>query len=142
MKSYISLTVSLLFVLVTEKCEPNSASGLMCNEAQLNKPFTAKIGEVWCLAQTDWKMKLDAVVEDSRCNVTNVDCVWAGRYVMAVSIDQDGTTVRDTFFAVNNWQDTIYSGPYSIYLHLVKPETRPTTDPIDPASYSFEMLIK
>ncbi len=142
MKSYISLTVSLLFVLVTERCEPKPASGLLCNEAQLNKPFTARIGEEWCLAQTDLKIKLDAMVEDSRCNVTNVECVWAGRYVMAVTIDQDGSSLRDTFFAVHNWQDTIYSGSYAIYLNLVKPEIRPTTDPIDPAAYSFEMVIK
>ena len=53
-----------------------------------------------------------------------------------------GTTLRDTFYAVNNWRDTIYNGPYAIYLNLVKPETRPTTDPIDPDSYSFEMVIK
>ena len=142
MKSYLSLTVSILFVLVTERCEPKSDSGNVCNQALLNKPFVAKIGEEWCLAQTDWKMKLDAVVEDSRCNVTNIDCIWAGRYVMAVSFTQDGTTLQDTFLAVNNWRDTIYNGSYAIYLNLVKPETRPTTDPIDPTSYSFEMLIK
>ena len=142
MKSYLSLTISLLFVLVTERCEPKSDSGNVCNQAILNKPFVAKIGEEWCLSQTDWKMKLDAVVEDSRCNVTNVDCVWAGRYVMAVTIEQDGTPLRDTFYAVNNWRDTIYNGPYAIYLNLVKPETRPTTDPIDAADYSFEMVIK
>lgn len=141
MKSHLFLTVSILFVLVTERCEPKS-SGLMCKETQLNKPFTARIGEEWCLAQTDLKIKLDAMVEDSRCNVTNVECVWAGRYVMAVTIDHDGGSLRDTFFAVNNWQDTIYSGSYGIYLNLVKPEIRPTTDPIDPASYSFEMVIK
>ena len=114
----------------------------MCNEAHLNKPFTARIGEEWCLAQTDWKMKLDAVVEDSRCNVTNVDCVWAGRYVMAVTFSHDGTSLRDSFYAINNWKDTIYIESHAVYLNLVKPETRPTTDPIDPASYSFEMVIR
>ena len=60
----------------------------------------------------------------------------------AVTIEQDGTPLRDPFYAVNNWRDTIYNGPYAIYLNLVKPETRPTTDPIDPDSYSFEMVIK
>lgn len=142
MKSYITLTVSLLFVLVTERCEPKPANGLMCNEAQLNKPFTARIGEEWCLTGTDWKIKLDGVVEDSRCNVPNIECVWAGRYVMAVTIDQDGSILQDTFFAVNNWQDTIYSGSYAIYLTLVKPEIRPTMDPIDADAYSLEMVIK
>lgn len=142
MKIYLSLTISLMFVLVTERCEPKSANGFVCNQAVLNKSFTAKIGEEWCLAGTDWKMKLDAVVEDSRCNVTNVDCVWAGRCVMAVTIDEDGSSLRDTFYAVHNWQDTLYSGSYAVYLNLIKPETRPTTDPIDAASYSFEMVIK
>ena len=142
MKTYLSITISLLFVLVTERCEPKTANGLTCHETQLNKPFTARIGEEWCIAGTDWKMKLNAVVEDSRCNVPNVECVWAGRYVMAVTIDQDGSTLQDTFFAVNNWQDTIYSGSYAVYLNLVKPQTRPTTDPIDASSYSFEMVIK
>lgn len=142
MKTYLSLTISLLFVLVTERCEPKPANGLMCHEAQLNKPFTAKIGDEWCLAGTDWKIKFDDVVEDSRCNVPNIECVWAGRYVMAVTIDQDGSSIQDTFFAVNNWQDTIYNGSYSIYLNLVKPETRPTMDPIDESAYALEMVIK
>ncbi|MDZ4747494.1 MAG: hypothetical protein SH808_03350 [Saprospiraceae bacterium] len=141
MKSYISLTVSILFVLVTERCEPKSDPGYVANEVHLNKPFTAKIGEQWCLTQSDWKMKFDAIIEDSRCNVTNIDCVWAGRFVMAVTID-NGDILSDTFFAVHNWQDTIASGPYSIYLNLVKPEIRSTTDPLDPSAYSFEMVVK
>ena len=69
MKSYLSLTVSLLFVLVTERCEPKSDSGNVCNQAILNKPFVAKIGEEWCLSQTDWKMKLDAAVSYTHLDV-------------------------------------------------------------------------
>ncbi len=54
----------------------------------------------------------------------------------------NGEATQDTFFAVNNWQDTLLSGPYTIHLNLVKPEIRPTTEPLDPSAYSFEMVIK
>ena len=142
MKNYISLTVLLLSALVSNPgCDPKTDANLNCNTITLNKPFTARIGEQWCIPSTDWKITFGPVVEDSRCNVPNIECIWAGRFVMGASID-NGESINQNFEAVNSWQDTLYSGPYAIYLTLVKPEVRPTMDPLDPSAYSFDITVK
>jgi len=141
MKSFLSITMGLLFVLVAEKCEPVSDAGLRCQEITLNKPFTAKIGEEWCVPQSGWSINFGPVIEDSRCNVVNVECIWAGQFVMATTIS-NGEINQDTFYAINNWQDTLYANPFTIYLNKVNPEVRATTEPLDPASYSFEMVVR
>ena len=141
MKSYISLTVSLLFVLVSDRCDQRSDLDPDCNEIHLNKAFTARIGEEWCIPETGWKITFGPVIGDSRCNVPGIECIWAGSFVMAASIS-NGEITQDTFEAVHGWQDTLYSGPYKIYLNKVIPEVRESLDPLDPSAYSFEMLIK
>jgi len=142
MKNYISLTVFLLSTLVSlTDCHPKATADLHCKSITLNKSFTARIGEQWCIPSSNWKIAFGPMMEDSRCNVANVECVWAGRYVMAATIE-NGETIQQKFEAVNNWQDTIYSGPYAIYLNLVKPEVRTSTDPLDPSAYSFDIIVK
>ncbi len=111
------------------------------NQITLNQRFTAKIGETWCLPAENWDITFNATVEDSRCNVVDVECVWAGRYVMAATIDA-GETIRDTFFAVNGWRDTLYQGNHTIILDKVLPEIRPTTDPLPESAYSFEIIVR
>ncbi len=142
MKNYISLTVLLVSTILSSPgCDPKTDANPQCHEITLGKTFTARIGEVWCVPSTDWKIAFGPLVEDSRCNVPNVECIWAGRFVMGANID-NGEIITQNFEAVHNWQDTIYSGPYAIYLNLVKPEIRPTTDPIDPSNYSFDIIVK
>jgi hypothetical protein len=141
MKSYISLTAILLGVLSLAGCENKSSSDLQCNEIKLNQPFTALIGEDWCIPATGWKINFGPVIEDSRCNVTDIECVWAGRFVLGATITK-GETTQDTFYAVSNWQDTLYNGPYAIHLKTVKPEVRSSVEPLDPSKYSFEMVIR
>ena len=141
MKNYISLTVLLISALISlADCHPKATADLHCNTITLNKPFTARIGEQWCIPSSDWKITFGPMKEDSRCNVANVQCVWAGKYVMGATID-NGETIQQTFEAVTHWQDTIYSAPYTIYLNLVKPEVRPTTQPLDPSAYSFDIIV-
>ena len=60
---------------------------------------------------------------------------------MAATID-NGETIQDTFYAVHNWSDTLHQGNYDIILNKVFPETKATTDPLDPAKYSFEVIVK
>jgi len=141
MKNFILLTVILLFVLVTEGCEPKSESGLDCNSIVLNKPFTARVGEEWCIPETGWKINFGSYIQDSRCNVVDIECVWEGMFVMATTIE-NGEIVQDTFVAVHNWQDTLYSGPYIIVLNKIKPEIRTTPETLDPSAYSFDMLVR
>lgn len=142
MKNYISLTVFMVSTILSSPgCDPKSDANPPCNTITLNKPFTARIGEQWCIPSTDWKITFGPMIEDSRCNVPNIECIWAGRFVMATTID-NGETLQYNFEAVNNWQDTLQVEPYTIYLNLVKPEIRPSTEPLDPSAYSFDITIK
>ena len=143
MKKYMpAVTIGILLTaFIVPACleKPSNTAG--CNEFTSGEPFIAKIDETWCLQDTDWRISFGPLIEDSRCNVPGIECVWAGRYVMAATIKQ-GETLRDTFFAVNDWRDTIYSGGYQVILNKVFPETRPTTDPLPKSAYSFEVVVK
>jgi hypothetical protein len=142
MKNFLPYTLSLTLILFGfSGCDKKNGSDPSCNQIILNKPFTAKIAEQWCLDETNWKITFGPFVEDSRCNVPQIECVWAGRYVMAVTIN-NGETVQDTFEAVRNWSDTLYQGSYSIILNKVFPEVRNSMEPLDPAKYSFEVIVK
>jgi hypothetical protein len=55
------------------------------NEITLNKPFTARLGEQWCLEQEDLRSNLDHLKTADA--ISPVLIAWAGRYVMAVSAD-------------------------------------------------------
>jgi hypothetical protein len=142
MKNYFSLTLLALAGMFTNQaCDKNTDAELTCKSITVNKPFTAKIGEEWCIPATGWSITFGPTIEDSRCNVPEIDCVWAGRFVMAATID-NGEITQDTFFAVNNWRDTLYSGSYTIILDKVKPEIRSSTELLDPSAYSFDMIVR
>ena len=129
----------LLSILLLTACDKKTTANLTCSQISLDIPFTAKINETWCL--DDWKIRFGPFIEDSRCNVPGIECIWAGRYVMGATID-NGETVQDTFYAVKDWRDTLYNGPYQVILNRVFPETRTTTDQLDPSAYSFEIIVK
>ena len=57
------------------------------------------------------------------------------------AIIDNGEAVNDTFFAVHNWTDTIYHQDYQIILAKVYPEERTSMEPLDPSSYSFDILV-
>ncbi len=142
MKTSISFLLGLSFMLFSfSGCEPKSIAYSSCNQITLNKPFTARISEQWCLDEANWKIKFGPFIEDSRCNVPGIECFWAGRYVMAATIESNGI-VQDTFHAVQNWSDTLYQGGYTIILNKVFPEIRTTMEPLDPSKYSFEVIVK
>ena len=142
MNIYISLISMLLVAAFSSSgCEKKLNSGLNCNPITLNQTFNAKIGEEWCIETSDWKITFGPLIEDSRCNVVDVQCIWAGRYVMAATID-DGEIVQDTFNAETNWQDTLYQGGYRIILAKVYPEVRTSMEALDPSKYSFDVIVK
>jgi len=141
MKKSLSFTLGLSFLLFSfSGCDKKSTSDF-CNQITLNKPFIARIDEQWCLDETNWKIRFGPFIEDSRCNVTGIECVWAGRYVMAATID-NSELVQDTFQAVYNWSDTLYQGVYSVILNKVFPEIRTSMEQLDPSLYSFEVIVK
>lgn len=140
MKNHICLTLALLSALAIPSCEDKIANP-GCNEITPGVTFTARLGEVWCIPQTDWQMTFGSLIEDSRCNIENVDCIWAGRFVMSTIFD-NGEATPDTFYAVNNWTDTLYHGPYAIFLNKVYPLEQSDPGPLDPSAYSFDMVVK
>jgi hypothetical protein len=143
MKTLLSIAVCSCFLLFGfSGCDKNCSSDPSCNEINLNKPFTARLGERWCLESENLEINFGPFVEDSRCNVPGIECIWAGRYVMATTLVHGDAAKQDTFYAVHNWTDTLYSGNLSIILNKVLPETRPTTDPIDQSNYAFDVVVK
>lgn len=139
MKNYYSFTFGIMLIILSQAGCDKKSDNLLCNQITINKPFIAKVDEQWCL--DDWKIRFGPIQEDSRCNVVDVECVWAGRFVMAAEID-NGESVQDTFYAVSEWRDTLYNGPYKVILNKVFPEVRTSTDPLDDSAYSFEIIVK
>jgi hypothetical protein len=130
----------LLVAFVMAGCE-EKLSTASCHAINIDKPFTAMVGEQWCINENDWKITFGPIIEDSRCNVPGLECVWAGRFVMAATIES-GEISTDTFYAVNNWQDTIYNGPYRIILDKVFPEQRTSMETLDSSAYSFRIIVQ
>ena len=145
MRNYTLFTLTAALGLALSSfsgCDKDANENLGCNTFNLNESFTAKSGETWCLKGDDLEITFGDVVEDSRCNVTGIDCVWAGRYVSAVSILDNNETLRDTFFAVNNWQDTLYVNNHAVLLNKVNPEIRQDMQTLPDEAYSLEILVK
>ena len=137
----LSLCLSLSLSLSLSSCDKKSEGTPQCETVTLNKPFIAKIGQTFCLPEDHWKITFGPFIEDSRCNVPEIECVWAGRFVMSALIEANETT-RDTFYAVRDWRDTIQGGPYTVILNKVLPEIRESMEPLDTSAYSFEIIIK
>jgi len=135
------LSLSLSLSLTFTSCDKKSEGTPLCDPITLNVPFTAKIGETYCIPTESWQITFGPFLEDSRCNVPGLDCFWEGQYVMAVTIES-GEIQSDTFYADGDWRDTLYNGSYSIILNKVFPESRVSMEPLDTSAYSFEMIIK
>jgi hypothetical protein len=132
--------VSVL-LLANSGCDKQSSADLNCKPIVLDQPFKAGIGEKWCLDAKNWTITFGPFIEDSRCNVPEIDCVWAGRYVMGATFENGGS-VRDTFFAVHNWSDTLTFSGHQVILSKVYPEIRQTMEPLDPSAYSFDIIVR
>ncbi|MEO6130375.1 MAG: hypothetical protein ABIQ02_00910 [Saprospiraceae bacterium] len=129
------------FLLSASGCDKKTNTDALCNQITLNKPFTGRINEIWCLDEADWNITFGPFIEDSRCNVPNIECFWAGRFVMATVITTSEGVVRDTFYAQNSWSDTLHQGAYTIILKKVYPEVRTSMEALDPSKYSFDVVV-
>ena len=129
------LLLSLLTIL--PGCDP-SRDTLQCPAFSSATPFTVRVGETWCREPDGLELTFGPILEDSRCNVPGVECVWAGRFVLALTLD-DGEITRDTFRAEENWQDTLHYPAFDLYLDRVLPETRPTVEWADTSAYRLEL---
>ena len=141
MKKILSLTFPvLLSLMVLQSCDKKAGSDSACEVIMLHETFTARFGEKWCIPSSGWSLTLDPFIEDSRCNVPQIECVWQGRFVMGVTF-QNGENALDTFDAQYGSQDTLFNIPYSVILLNVKPELRSSMEPLDPAAYSFDLVV-
>lgn len=141
-RNLIALLMTILGWTLMSCDKAPFGENLQCNQAQIDKSFTAGTGELWCLSGSDLKIQFTDVVEDSRCNVSDITCVWAGRYVMAATLLYGGESIQDTFYAQHGWRDTLYTGPYKIILEKVKPETRESMEPLEDEAYNFDVVIR
>lgn len=142
MKNHIHLTLLAFSSLFLFSCDASkSDASLLCQEIVPGQTFTATPGVTYCEQMSGWKMTLGPLIEDSRCNVNGVACIWEGRFVMGVSFE-NGDAVQDTFYAAGNWRDTLYHSPFAIMLNEVYPLNRTSFELLDPAEYSFDMMIQ
>ena len=133
---------SILSAGLAFSCKELVNGATPCNEITLGATFEAKVHDTWCLPDEKVMITIGPILEESRCNVTGIDCVWAGRTVLELIIDTKETPeYRDTLVAERNWQDTITIGGYSLELNKIIPEQRATLA-VDTAKYRFQMILK
>jgi hypothetical protein len=142
MKSFQWIGVSaLLICFALTSCDKKSEGQPSCNVITLDQPFTARIGETWCRPADNWEITFGPFMEDSRCNVPDINCVWEGLYAMGATFD-NGEMTQDTFVVIYGRQDTLTSGPFTVIVENVFPEMRTSVDPLDPSAYSFTVRVK
>lgn len=142
MKNHICLTILVLGTVFLASCtKSKTETPFDCKEITLGETFSAKFGEEWCVPQTGLKMTLGPFIEDGRCNIPGILCVWEGQFVMGVTFE-NGEATKDTFYAVKNWRDTLSHGPHTIMLNKIYPLTRTSFDPMDLEEYTFEMIVE
>lgn len=138
---YFKILPFLFSLILFTGCDKKPTGSLLCNQFTLDNTFTARLNQEWCLKDTEFKISFGPFIEDSRCNVPEIACVWAGRYVMGATFE-NGESIQDTFFAVHNWTDTLYHSGYKIILEKVYPVTRVSMEPLPAAGYSFDVRVK
>ena len=133
-------SISGLMILFLS-CKVITESALPCKEIIPGAVFEAKVHDTWCLSDESVKITIGPILEDSRCNIKGIECVWAGRTVLELEIEtKEITSYRDTLFAVDNWQDTLTIGNYTLSLTQILPLERLDFD-IDTAAYTFQMIL-
>ncbi len=133
---FSTLFLSILFV----SCK-DTDNALPCKEITPGVAFEAKVHDTWCLPDESVKITIGTVIEDSRCNVKDIVCVWAGRIVLELLIEtNEEPFYRDTFYAVDNWQDEMMVGNYVLELKQVLPLER-NDFVTDTSEYAFQLIL-
>ena len=132
----------LAAIAVSPACNERVDKEGVCENFELGEEFEARIHDTWCLENGNLAITFGSILDDSRCNIVDVECVWAGKFTMFVDIDLAGDITRDTFDAVHNWQDTIQAGAYNIALVKVLPEMRTMNNPVDTSEYTLRIIVE
>jgi len=134
--------ISIVLPLCVSACREKTEVASGCMEITPGVAFDAKVHETWCLPDESVKITVGHILDDSRCNVLGIDCVWAGKTDLELQIEtKEIPFYRDTLSALYNLKDTISIGSYSLELVKVFPEMRTTFD-VDTTNYSFRMILE
>lgn len=100
-----------------------------------------KLGESQRLANTDFTVLFETVLEDSRCP-KGTNCVWAGDATVRIRIEVPGVpAVTHTLHTNDGFQREVIQGNWRIQLSSLMPE--PTTDgPPRSDEYRATLLIQ
>ena len=100
------------------------------HEAVLGTPFVVKAGETVTFLDARLQVKLDAVLDDSRCP-KNVKCFWEGNARVRFILTLDNAPipiVLNTSRKIGPREDAIAGSPYRLRLDSLGSE------PVDPAN--------
>ena len=136
----------LLLVVISSlaliSCRDLTGRALPCQEITPDVEFVVKVHDTWCLPDESLKVTFNTILEDGRCNVKDIICVWAGQAVIELLVETYETgQYMDTLTAVDNWQGSIDIGSYTLALTQILPIER-TEWEVDTTSYRFRMVLK
>lgn len=120
----------------------DSGGPMPCKEITEGAIFEARIHETWCLPDESLKITFQSIVEDGRCNVKGIECVWAGRAVLEFLIEEEGAqSYRDTLYTNDTWKGELELEKYTLSLLQIKPLERQDFV-VDTAAYRFNMVLE
>jgi hypothetical protein len=132
------LILSYLFTAIA--CEKQVPAP--CQEITPGAVFKARIHDTWCLPDESLKITFTSVVEDGRCNITGIDCIWPGYAALGLRIETDaGEMWLDTLKTDQTWQGSTEVAGNTLSLLLIEPLVR-SDFAVDTASYRFEMVLE
>lgn len=138
------LAIGLLLALFLSGCSllpPQNVPEHDVIDAQLGEPFTLRLHQTAHLTDAPLRVRFSEVTEDSRCP-SDVVCVWAGRAILSLRLDESGKEPVDLAVALPS-ESLRPPGHdrYRITLQSLAPY--PTTQqPIDPAAYQARLVVE
>lgn len=111
--------------------------------ATLGRPFGLKVGDAATLTDTDLRIEVRGISEDSRCPV-NVTCVWVGRAAVALVLTRGGQPGEvKTLATIHGPEktDRLTYGGYEVRLTAVNPRPASPEQPVRREDYLIELLV-
>ncbi len=144
-RSIISFLITIIAVLILGAQSAGAQSNLDDMRAQLDEPFTLRIGEWALLGDSSHRLavQIDDLISDSRCP-SDVDCVVSGQARFDVRLSLDGV-VQDSLFTIGQYpideQDTIRYAGYVIEMVDVEPPAPKHDESLTLEDYQVTLVI-
>jgi len=130
----------LLAIVAFAWLVPACAGSADVVKSRLGEEFSLRMGETARIAQEDLTIRLDEVVEDSRCP-TGVICIWAGRVTCIVEFTHAGSSYRMALTEpglTDEYSKERYEG-YDITFHVTPYPDTGKTIPKD--AYRLQLIV-